>query len=90
MQDRLLKGFQPHNGERAGQGVLMVDVAGGLGHDLVSFKKRFPDIVTGTAAILLLQDQAHVIEEVERKGGLGEGIGCKVYDFFEPQPVQGE
>ena len=67
----------------------MVDVAGGLGHDLLSFKQRFPDTVTGSASILLLQEQAHVIEEVERKGGLGEGLECKVYDFFKPQPVQG-
>ena len=67
----------------------MVDVAGGLGHDLVSFKQRFPNPVTGSAAKLLLQDQKHVIDEVERKGGLGEEIRCEVYDFFKPQPVQG-
>ena len=89
VQERLLKGFQPQEGEQAGQGILMVDVAGGLGHDLVSFEQRFPDTVTGTAARLLLQDQKHVIEEVERKGGLGEGIRCEVYDFFKPQPIRG-
>lgn len=38
---------------------------------------------------MLLQDQKHVIDEVERKGGLGEEIRCEVYDFFKPQPVQG-
>ena len=67
----------------------MVDVAGGLGHDLVSFKQRFPDTVTRIAAKLLQQDQKRVIEEVERKGGLGEEIRCEVYDFFNPQPIQG-
>ena len=89
VEDRLLKGFRPQEGDQAGEGVLMVDVAGGLGHDLVSFKRRFPDAVTGTAAKLLLQDQKHVIEEVERNGGLGEGIRCEVYDIFKPQPIQG-
>ena len=66
----------------------MVDVAGGLGHDLVSFK-RFPDPVMGTTAKFLLQDPKHVIEEVDRRRSLGEEIRCDVYDFFEPQPVQG-
>lgn len=74
----------PRRGKRRGEGALMVDVAGGLGHDLVSFNQRFPDAVTGTAAKLLQQDQKHVIEEVERKGGLGEEIRCEVYDFFNP------
>ena len=89
MGDHLLKGFRPQEGEQAGQGVLMVDVAGGLGHDRVSFKQRFPDTVTGTAAILLLQDQKHVIEEVKRNGALAEAIKCEVYDLFKPQHIQG-
>lgn len=56
MEDHLLKESRLQEVEQADQRVLMVDVAGGLGHDLVSFKQRFPDIVTRTAAKLLLQD----------------------------------
>lgn len=67
----------------------MADVARRLGHGFVSIKQRFPDTATGTAARLLLQDQEHVIEEVELNGALGEGIKCEVYDFFKPQPIQG-
>lgn len=74
MEDHLLKESRLQEVEQADQRVLMVDVAGGLGHDLVSFKQRFPDIVTRTAAKVLLQDQKHVIEEVERNGALGEGM----------------
>lgn len=89
VQDRLLKELQQQEGNEGAHGILMVDVGGGLGHDLVSFKQRFPDAVIGTDAKLLLQDQKHVIEEVERSGGLGEGIRCEVYDFFKPQPIIG-
>ena len=83
------KTSSPRMGKRRGTGALMIDVAGGLGHDLVSFKQRFPDTVTRTAAKLPLQDQKLVIEEVERKGGLGEEVRCEVYDFFNLQPIQG-
>ncbi|OQE02756.1 hypothetical protein PENVUL_c039G09352 [Penicillium vulpinum] len=61
---------------------LMVDVAGGRGHELVDFAARFPD-VTGR---LVLQDLPHILEEstIDTKR-----IEKQAFDLFKPQPIHG-
>lgn len=61
--------------------VFMVDVGGGLGHDLEYFKKKFPYVGS-----LVLQDLPHTLSSVS----LSEGIEIMPYDFFTPQPVKGK
>ena len=61
---------------------LIVDVGGGLGHDIVAFKEKFP----GLPGKLIVQDLPVVIDEIK---GLPSGIEATAYDFFKPQPVKG-
>lgn len=61
---------------------LLVDVGGGKGHDLVTFKKTYGDL----PGKLVLQDLSGAIQQA---GSLPEGIESTVYDFFTPQPVKG-
>ncbi len=90
VRERLLNESRNNESGVNRDGVLMVDVAGGLGHDLVNFKQHFPEVVrTGEVAQLVLQDQPHVIKKIEKEEGLGAGIRCETYDFFKPQPVHG-
>ena len=90
VQERLLKLELPQTGKVTSRMTLLVDVAGGLGHDLTKFQKKYSKAIDEMQVKeLLLQDQPHVIEEIQQKGGLGEGVKYEVYDFFEPQPVKG-
>ena len=61
---------------------LLVDVGGGLGHDLIAFKEKFPTL----PGKLILEDLPIVIEDVKN---LPEGIEAISHDFFTPQPVKG-
>lgn len=65
------------------QGVLLIDIAGGRGHDVQAFVRRFPD----ASGKLVLQDVPAVIDEIT---DLDEGIVQMKYDFFTPQPIKGE
>jgi hypothetical protein len=60
--------------------VLVVDVGGGKGHDLIQFRRKYP------GHRLVLQDLRGVVESIE---GLGEGIEMAVHDFFTEQVVKG-
>ena len=62
--------------------VLLVDVGGGMGHDLEDFKARFPNL----KGRLLLQERREVISQIAE---LSPGIEVTEHDFFKPQPVQG-
>lgn len=62
--------------------VLLVDVGGGIGHDLLEFKKKIPDI----SGRLVLQDQPHVIRQIDQ---ISNGIESIAHDFFTPQPIKG-
>lgn len=62
--------------------VLLVDVGGGMGHDLRQFKDRFPHI----SGRLILQDTESVIAQLKQSSS---GIEATVHDFFTPQPVKG-
>ena len=78
VQERIIDGFRPGKNDDS---VMMVDVAGGLGRDLETFKKRFPE----AGGRLILQDLARTVADAV----VSEGIEAMPYDFFTPQPVQG-
>ncbi|KAI7978217.1 hypothetical protein EIK77_009757 [Talaromyces pinophilus] len=63
--------------------VLLVDIGGGVGHDVIAFKKRFPDMV----GELVVQDLPQVIESID--GALPDGIIAIGHNMFEPQPIRG-
>ena len=70
--------------------VLVIDIAGGVGHRLRDFKLKFP-WASGRA---VLQDQKHVLPTTESNpkafADLQEcGIETMAHDIFKPQPVQG-
>ena len=60
-----------------------MDVAGGFGYDIQTFKDRFPN-QTGR---LVLQDQPSIIDNVIE---LHPDIVRMKYDFFTEQPVKGK
>ncbi|BCS05416.1 uncharacterized protein AKAW2_81217S [Aspergillus luchuensis] len=62
--------------------VLLVDIGGGQGQDLLAFRSAFPDL----PGRLILQDLPHVIADAEIPDGVIESQG---YDFFTEQPVKG-
>ncbi len=61
---------------------LLVDIGGGLGHDLAAFHARFPSL----PGRLILQDLAPVINSIS---DLPPSIERQVHDFFTAQPVKG-
>lgn len=63
---------------------LLVDVGGGLGHDLTAFHKRFPSL----PGRLILQDVPAVINDAPIKA-LPKAIEPTIHDFFKEQPVKG-
>lgn len=67
---------------------LLVDIGAGRGHDLIGFRKRFPNAL----GKLVLEDLPAVIEEVQGAQDLTTaGIDTVSYDFFNQiQPIQGE
>lgn len=77
--ERLLEGAQVKSNED----VLMVDMAGGRGHDLAAFSERFPD----AKGRLVLEDLPHVLDESTVDTSRIEKLP---FDLFKPQPVQGE
>lgn len=62
--------------------VLVVDVGGGVGHDLLGFRARHPEI----KGRLVLEDLPHIIQAV----GEADGIELVEHDFYTPQPVKGK
>ena len=74
--------------ERIGQqiqpdDVFLVDVGGGLGHDLFELKAKHPNL----KGRLILQDQPAVLQQIEDDTGAIELVS---HDFFTPQPVKGK
>lgn len=64
--------------------ILYVDVAGGRGHDLVAFKKKFPDY----PGRYVLLDLPYIVED--QTIDLGEGVQKKAFNFFEDTVVPGK
>ncbi|MCJ1255477.1 hypothetical protein MMC24_003293 [Lignoscripta atroalba] len=77
VQKQLLDGL-----ERGKDDVLLIDIAGGRGHDLQAFKTNYPQ----ASGRLILQDTPSVIDDIK---SLDESIERIKYDFFTPQPVKG-
>jgi hypothetical protein len=64
------------------EAVLLVDIAGGEGHDVAAFQKAFPD----APGKLVLQDLPPVIDNIK---ALDNKIVRQKIDFFQEQPVKG-
>ena len=82
-------GFYPIK-ERIEQGIshddneiAIVDVGGGMGHDLVELKKKQPTI----PGRFILQDLPQVIEQIAQPL---KGIEATAHDFYTEQPVKGK
>ncbi|KAI5464462.1 S-adenosyl-L-methionine-dependent methyltransferase [Mariannaea sp. PMI_226] len=81
VKDRLGSLIEPGNTE---SGPLLVDVGGGLGHELSGLHKKYPDL----PGQLVLQDLPSVIEEANASGRLPGAIKAVAHDFFQPQPAE--
>ena len=62
---------------------LIVDIGGGIGHDLAEFRTKHPDL----PGRLVLQDLPETIKQIEK---ITEGIEPTIHDFFNRQPIEGE
>ncbi|KAL9050044.1 MAG: hypothetical protein Q9162_006865 [Coniocarpon cinnabarinum] len=81
---------KPVNGESKTRedDVILVDVAGGQGHDILAFAKTI-DHMEGQ---LVLQDLDITLSQIkadQKRLLQGKGIQLQPYDFFTPQPIQG-
>lgn len=76
VQERIIDGFDNEK-----EGILLVDVAGGRGHDLEYFHEKFPS----TPGRLIFEDLPHVLDGLTPSSG----IECQAIDLFELQPVTG-
>jgi hypothetical protein len=77
MQERLIEGASTTD-----DSVLLVDIGGGWGHDLIAFHKKYPNL-----GRLILQDLPAVVKEAR---ALPSGVEAQGYDFFTEQPIKGE
>jgi hypothetical protein len=77
VQARILDGVETER-----DAVVLVDVAGGRGHDLETFRTSFPQ----KKGKLVLEDLSAVIDDVK---SVNEDIVLLKHDFFQPQPIQG-
>lgn len=64
------------------ESVLLVDIAGGEGHDIEAFRKSFADV----PGKLILQDLPPTIDNIK---SLDPAVVRQKYDFFTEQPVKG-
>ena len=62
-------------------GILFVDVGGGLGHEALALKKRFPKL----PGKLILQDLPQTVQDLQL-----EGVEVMAHDFLTPQTVKGK
>ena len=62
--------------------VMFVDIGGGMGHEAVALKKRFPDL----PGRFVVQDLPQVVSGQT----LVAEVESMAHDFFTPQPLKGE
>ncbi|KAL8942690.1 MAG: hypothetical protein Q9211_001288 [Gyalolechia sp. 1 TL-2023] len=62
--------------------ILLVDVGGNRGHDLVNLRVKYPNLV----GKMIVQDLPDVVAHASF--GPDDGIEAMAHDFFQPQPVQ--
>lgn len=79
VNERLIEQFDADSSE-----ALLVDVGGGLGHDLRELRQKYPNL----RGRLVLQDRAEVLTEASKSDG-NVDFQTMPHDFFTPQPVQG-
>lgn len=79
VKERLLDGFDTETKDA----VLLIDLAGGMGHYTEQFRSMFPD----APGRLIVQDLPIVLAQIQ---GLNSRIERMEYDFFTEQPVKGE
>ena len=65
--------------------VLLVDVGGGRGQDMVAFRSEFPSL----PGRLVLQDLESTVSEINTEDMESRGIEVLPHNFFDPQPVKG-
>lgn len=70
------------NARKNSNAILLVDIAGGLGHEGQSFRQRNPDI----PGQCFLQELPLTLNRLEKEP---EGIKPMEHDFFNPQPLRG-
>ena len=70
--------------DASSDGKLLVDVAGGRGHDIDAFRRKFPDI--STPGRLVVEDLPQVIGDIHDLDSFIERVG---FDLFDSQPVKG-
>lgn len=76
------------NGLPASEGpTLIVDIGGGVGHELLEFRRRFPQSTYPGRAIL--QDLPDTLLQLDMAALEAAGIEFMAHDFFTPQPVVG-
>jgi len=74
--------FEEEAGECGEDDVLFVDLGGGIGHQCVALRQKYP----GVKGRVMVQDLEHSI-----KGKLDhEGVEGMVHDIFEEQPIKGK
>jgi len=78
VEDLLGKGFRTEDKDA----VMLVDVGGGLGHDIEEFQRKHPRL----PGRLVLQDLPSVIKEATQK--LHSAIEPMDHDFFTPEPIK--
>ena len=61
--------------------IAFVDVGGGMGHEAVAFRKKYPDL----PGRCVVQDLPQVIDGQK----LSAGVESMEHDFFTPQPLKG-
>ena len=69
--------------DKSTSNTVIVDIGGGMGHDLADFKTNFPEL----RGRFILQDLPEVIKQIN---GTKEGIEPMVHDFLTPQPIKGK
>ena len=83
VEERIIKDFRERHKDDVNEAVLLVDVGGGQGQDIKLFQQRFPHV----SGRLILQDREVPNPQSEKSM---EGIELQEYDFFTPQPIQGQ
>ena len=63
--------------------VLVVDVGGSQGHDILGFRDRYPNL----PGRLILEELPETLRSISEPL---EGVEAICYDFFTPQPIQGD
>ena len=79
IKDRLAIGCR-----EGGEEVFMVDVGGGLGHDLEELRAKCPELVKGKR--MVLQDLKTPVRYAKKAR---PWIEAMAHDFFQEQPIKG-